>query len=164
MSHPARLSPSSYVGRAPIFLTICTRLRQRYFEDRDTATFVRDEILSLACLHRVDVLVYCLMPDHLHALVSGKETDSDLPRLVHAIKQRTSSRFKQTHGAPLWQPSFFDRTLRPDEDVRRVMHYIIMNPVRAGLVRELDDYPLWGSSVLTRTAMLDAIGEVVSWS
>jgi REP element-mobilizing transposase RayT len=165
MSHPARLRPSCYLGRTPVFFTICTWARRPHFTDGgNTASLVDIEILKIARAQQFNVLVYCLMPDHLHALVVGTDQAASFPQLVHALKQRTSYRFKRALGTPLWQPSFFDRTLRPDEDPRRVMHYIVMNPVRAGLVRRPEDYPLWGSSELTRTEVLDAIGDVISWS
>ena len=47
-------------------------------------------------------------------------------------------------GSP-WQRSFHDRALRSEEDVRQVANYILMNPVRAGLVDEPSEYLLSGS-------------------
>ena len=36
-----------------------------------------------------------------------------------------------------------DRALRRDEDLLAVARYIVANPLRAGLVRRVGDYPLW---------------------
>jgi hypothetical protein len=33
--------------------------------------------------------------------------------------------------------------LRRDEDLRAVARYVILNPVRAGLVQRVGDYPHW---------------------
>jgi hypothetical protein len=41
----------------------------------------------------------------------------------------------------LGQDGYWDRVLRPDEDVLPVADYIAMNPVRAGLVERPEDYP-----------------------
>jgi REP element-mobilizing transposase RayT len=43
----------------------------------------------------------------------------------------------------LWQKGFHDRALRRDEDVRTVARYTVLNPVRAGIVSRIWDYPLW---------------------
>jgi hypothetical protein len=57
----------------------------------------------------------------------------------------------------LWQPSFFDRTLRSDESICEVIRYIVQNPIRAGLVERAEDYPYWGSSVYSRQQILEYI-------
>ncbi len=44
---------------------------------------------------------------------------------------------------PIWQKGFHDRALRRDEDIRAVARYMVMNPVRAGTVSRIWDYPLW---------------------
>lgn len=33
--------------------------------------------------------------------------------------------------------------MRREDDLRAAARYIIMNPVRAGLVEKVGDYPLW---------------------
>ncbi|MNN88845.1 hypothetical protein D3C81_2065800 [compost metagenome] len=43
----------------------------------------------------------------------------------------------------LWQKGFHDRALRREEDLVRVARYVVANPLRAGLVEKLGDYPLW---------------------
>jgi len=42
------------------------------------------------------------------------------------------------------QREFFDHVLRSDESIHSKVQYICENPVRKGLVQEIDDYPwLW---------------------
>jgi REP element-mobilizing transposase RayT len=41
------------------------------------------------------------------------------------------------------QRAFYDHALRQDEDVQGVARYIVANPLRAGLVENIGDYPLW---------------------
>ena len=43
----------------------------------------------------------------------------------------------------LWQRGYHDRALRRDEDLKAAARYIVMNPLRAGLVKRPGDYPLW---------------------
>ena len=47
---------------------------------------------------------------------------------------------------PLWQDSYYDHVVRPEENLSAIARYIIENPVRAGLARSPFDYPFVGSS------------------
>ena len=59
-------------------------------------------------------------------------------------------------GITLWQDGFYDRILRRDEDSLDVAAYIVANPVRAGLVHRVTDYPYSGSSVCS----LEDLGQI----
>lgn len=85
------------------------------------------------------------MPDHLHLLVEGSE-QSDLSRFMKAFKQVTSFRYKQRVGQPLWQPSYYDHVIRNEQDAQQAFAYILENPVRAGLVDDIGDYPFLGGA------------------
>ena len=43
----------------------------------------------------------------------------------------------------LWQKAFYDHAVRKDEDVRGIARYIVANPLRSGLVKNIGDYPHW---------------------
>jgi hypothetical protein len=43
----------------------------------------------------------------------------------------------------VWQTSFHDHALRREEDVLSVARFVVANPLRAGLVKSLRDYPHW---------------------
>jgi REP element-mobilizing transposase RayT len=84
------------------------------------------------------------MPDHLHALVELGES-GDLSLTMQHVKGRTSRQAGirlQRHGR-LWSKGFHDHALRREEAVADVIRYIIANPVRAGLVKQIADYPYW---------------------
>jgi hypothetical protein len=55
------------------------------------------------------------------------------------------------------QRSFFDRTLRHDDEPWQLIRYIVNNPVRAALVSAPDEYRWWGSTIYTRQQIMDAI-------
>lgn len=64
------------------------------------------------------------------------------------FKQKTSYYFKRVTGYKLWQENYHEHVLRNDEDVEKVIKYILHNPVRAGIVRNYYDYPYSGSLVI----------------
>ncbi|VXC10327.1 REP-associated tyrosine transposase [Pseudomonas sp. 8O] len=88
-------------------------------------------------------LAWVVMPDHLHWLVQLERTPLD--ELMRRIKGRSARRINQylSRLGPLWQHGFHDRALRQEEDLQTVARYVIANPVRAGLVKRVADYPLW---------------------
>jgi len=100
---------------------------------------------------------YCWMPDHVHLLLEATSPESDLSRLMNTWKQATGYAHKQATGKQLWQTGYYDHVLRADEDRLRVIEYLIANPVRAGLVTDVVDYPFWGSGVWTREELIEAI-------
>jgi putative transposase len=81
------------------------------------------------------------MPDHLHVLVQGDRPSADLLSFVKTFKHKTTFHFRAKTGKTLWQMSFFDHLLRTAEDLSETVEYILLNPVRAGLVRRRHDYP-----------------------
>ena len=47
---------------------------------------------------------------------------------------------------PLWQDSYYDHVVRPEENLAGIACYIIQNPVRARLVASPLEYPFSGST------------------
>ena len=87
-------------------------------------------------------LAYVVMPDHLHWLIDLKR--GELAIAVRLLKGRSSRELgRHGHGGRVWQAGFYDHALRSDEGVIEVARYIIANPLRAGLVERVADYPLW---------------------
>ena len=87
-------------------------------------------------------LAWVLMPDHFHGLVSLAE-GADLAALMRELKGASARELNERLGrrGSFWQPSFYDHALRNEEDRLAVARYIVANPLRAGLVRRLGNYP-----------------------
>jgi hypothetical protein len=43
----------------------------------------------------------------------------------------------------IWQAGYFDHAIRNEKHLRSVARYIVANPLRAGLVDEVAQYPHW---------------------
>ena len=157
VSHPARLTSDCYVGRFRHFLTACTYKRRLYFRDVALVGHVRTHFLRTAMQESIEILAYCFMPDHLHLLVTGATENADVRRFIRLAKQLSGYEFHQHRQTSLWQPSYFDRALRGEDDTEAVVAYIVANPVRAQLVERADDYPFWGSDKYTRQEILEFV-------
>ncbi|WP_336884798.1 REP-associated tyrosine transposase [Frateuria defendens] len=94
------------------------------------------------------LLCWVLMPDHWHGLVELGEHDG----LTLAMARFKSLVSRNVHAAigmrHVWARGFHDRALRHDESVLTAARYIVTNPVRAGLVSRVGDYPYWNCAWL----------------
>jgi REP element-mobilizing transposase RayT len=86
------------------------------------------------------------MPDHLHWLFQSL-TSRHISTAVNNVKSLTARELNRRNSrfGPIWQKGFYDRAIRSDDDVVVIARYIIANPIRAGIVRQVGDYPLWDS-------------------
>jgi REP element-mobilizing transposase RayT len=83
------------------------------------------------------------MPDHIHFFVRG-DAHFDLIKWLNGLKRAMSVAVGATVKRPLWQPGFFDRVLRNEETYAQKWEYVQQNPVRAGLVDSVQEWPYQG--------------------
>jgi len=130
-------------------ITTTTHLRQRLFADFITARIAVRALNHPQTLGSSAVSAWVLMPDHFHVLLQLGDVD-DLSRLVNRLKSRIGREVnRHLHRAgPVWQCGFHEHLLRKEEDLRNVARYVVMNPLRAGLVRRVSEYPHWDAAWL----------------
>ncbi|MGH9383754.1 MAG: REP-associated tyrosine transposase [Vicinamibacterales bacterium] len=161
-NRPPRLREFAYRGLYQYFITVCVRDRRPVFTELQCGRKVADQFLRIAEDENFAVLAYCVMPDHFHSVVEGLTEDADLRRTMHRWKLVTGHWWRRrVDRTMLWQEGFFDHILREEDPVVNVIQYVVANPVRAGIVNNVMDYPLVGSScydlrALARDCGLDA--------
>ena len=96
------------------------------------------------------------MPDHVHLLVEGLAQESDGRQFIRVLKLCTGHQWAAMHGAPLWQRYGYERVLRAEEDTLAVVRYILENPLRAGLVKNPEEFPYSGSGSYSMEELVDA--------
>lgn len=124
-------------------VTVVTRHRQTFFNDHKMARGVARTISELESLGACHNWCYVVMPDHIHWMFSLRDTHT-LGQTVRMLKGKTS----RLAGVTLWQRSFHDHALRNDEDLLPTARYVIANPLRAGLVERVGDFPYWNAAWL----------------
>jgi len=157
MSRPPRVEGFDYLGPYRYFVTFCTFDRRDVLSDVVTAQSVLSQFRRTSRRNKFAILAYCLMPNHVHLLVEGRTARSDLRGYIKALKQSSGQRYAAHAKRPLWQEGYYDRVLRPDDDVTTVARYIVDNPVRAGLARAAADYPFVGSDVWKLEELIDSL-------
>jgi putative transposase len=152
-----RLPDAAYREGLACLLTFCTAGRRRVFEDPGLVALVWTQILLAADQEGMSVSAYCFMPDHVHLVVETKAERGDVTRFCRRAKQLAGYYFRQQTGTALWQPSWHDRVLRRADDVLDAIRYVVDNPIRAGLVDDVADYPYLGSGSVSREALMASL-------
>ncbi|RZI85382.1 MAG: transposase [Rubrivivax sp.] len=114
----------------------------------NTASAVAQCFHSTALWGDATALAWVLMPDHAHWLVQLGENNC-LASVVNRVKSasaRTANGAEGRRAGRVWAPSYFERHIRSDDDLAIVARYICENPLRAGLVASLSEYPFWYSA------------------
>ena len=125
-------------------VTFTTAHRRAIFLDpliaRDTCRWLS----APAAWGDASLLAWVLMPDHWHGILQlgGRST---LSTVVGQAKGRVARgiRVLHPHIEMVWQSGFHDRALRSDADLLPAARYVVANPLRAGLVCRIGNYPYW---------------------
>ncbi len=129
-------------------LTTTTHGRKPIFREFQLACCAAREIRSISDSEIVEVIAWVVMPDHIHLLVVLN--GDDLAALMRRLKSCSAigiNRLRNVSG-PVWQKGYHDHALRADEDLRKAARYLVANPLRAGLVDAIGDYPFWDATWL----------------
>ena len=124
----------------------CTAGRRRFFAN---LKYGREVVRTLKWLHDERIgrsLAFTVMPDHVHWLMQLSGTKS-LSACVNIMKSFAARRIVADGlvVGPIWQRGYMDRAIRRERDLVRVARYIVANPLRAGIVENIGQYPLWDS-------------------
>ncbi len=92
------------------------------------------------------VLAWVLMPDHYHVLLQlGAETSlQTVMKRANLILALTLNKATKRHGA-VWQSAYHDHAVRKEENLESIVRYVVANPLRAGLVDDIGQYPFWNT-------------------
>lgn len=85
---------------------------------------------------------YCIMPNHVHFLITTFSNAPELSRINQNWKKYTARRanlFLNRTGK-FWQEESYDRVVRDEEEFWAHYLYIINNPVKAGFVKNWEDW------------------------
>ena len=136
-------------------------LGQCRFNDPRLAQMVED---SLRHFHndRYELLAWCVMPNHVHALVDVRMTPLDkmIQSWKHFVATRALRILRSERRTPIrlveqtnpdepnqssalqsfWQREYWDTFMRNEEQKRKAVHYIENNPVKARLCRTPEEW------------------------
>ena len=110
---------------------------------RDYFGFI--ELLKDTCeMWKMRVAAYCLMPNHYHLLV--QTPDANISRCMRHIDGVYTQRFNRNHhcDGQLFRGRYKSILIDADHYLLQLVRYIHRNPLKAGLVDDMDRY-VWSS-------------------
>lgn len=119
------------------------RRQRTFFDETDYSAYI-GLIRDLKVIFGVDILAYCLMPNHVHLVAVPVEKQS-LARLFGTAHHRYAKRVNAIHDwrGHLWQERFYS-VVMDESHALTAMRYVELNPVRAGLCDRAEEWP-WSS-------------------
>ena len=142
-----RLEAPCYRGQTDVHWTSCIEGRRVGWLTPAFHQQFREVLLHAAVRYGCVVPIYCLMPDHIHLLLSGLRDDSDTYLAMRFLRKHTAPKLRPMK----YQEQAYDHVLRDGERDRyafeTVCWYIAENPVRAKLCSQGSEYPFCGSMV-----------------
>jgi len=140
------------------FFTLVTHERREILTTDLGRSALRTAIQTVRAEHPFRITAVVLLPDHLHAvweLPAGDMDYSSRWRLIKSFFTRLwieqggeegfveRSRTRKGERA-VWQRRFYEHTCRDDDDLKRCVDYVHVNPLKHRLVDRVIDWP-WSS-------------------
>jgi REP element-mobilizing transposase RayT len=98
-----------------------------------------------------DLDSFTIMSNHVHVVLTPLEKSDgsyhSLARILHSIKSFTSNQANRILGleGAFWQHESYDHYVRDPEELLRIRRYVLNNPVKAGLIDSIENWP-WSYS------------------
>jgi putative transposase len=156
MAAPPRLSEILLPQEKAItyFVTLCVTERS----DVLATDHKFDSIKAVtAQISRWNVLAGVVVPDHIHFVVTPAE---DRGLSISDFSTAFKRLLRKALSEQGWQRQrgCFDRVLRSDENFHNKWLYMAQNPVRAGLVSKVEDWPYYFGSIPEQQSVGEAVG------
>jgi putative transposase len=146
-SRPPRRLDIVFARNPLYFVTCCTYRRRPHLANEH----VHDAFIRFGKRAQSDFAVaggrYVILPDHVHLFVA-LPPDIKLGDWVGTLKRILAQEIDTADSRdPMWQRGFFDHVLRSKESYAEKWNNVRENPVRAGLVKNADDWAFCGEIV-----------------
>lgn len=145
----------AHIPGGTFFFTLVTHQRKPLFDSNVGRSLLGECFRQAIQRWPMNVNAIVLLPDHLHAIWSLPTGDSAYSRRWSWIKKEFTKRWLLDSGDEcsvsqgrqkerrrgIWQPRFWEHTIKDEDDFERHFDYIHYNPVKHGLVRCPHEWP-----------------------
>jgi len=131
----------NFVKGGTYFFTLVTYHRMKVFTDELYSQAFLTPLEKVQTYHLFILIAFCVLPDHVHLLLSLSEEDSDFSSRIKEIKKKTTLAIRNLTGTSdfcVWQDRFWEHTIRDENDFLRHFDYIHYNPIKHGYSDTLD--------------------------
>lgn len=120
--------------------------RQALFNGKNDFLFYLDGLGRYQLKYRISLFHYCLMTNHVHLLIRSHDADDSITKFMHGVQMSYARYFIKKHEATghVFEDRFKHLHIDSEGYLLECGRYIERNPLRAGMVENLRDYP-WSS-------------------
>ena len=143
----------NYVPGGTYFFTVVSYGRRPFLTSDAARRCLRNAIHETRERWPFNVIAVVLLPDHWHTVWSLPAADDNFSLRMQKVKEGfTKAYVKIARGAgevpfarpergqrTVWQPRFWEHTVRDEADLKRCVDYVHWNPAKHGLVRRVAD-------------------------
>ena len=129
----------------PYHVTQRGNARRAVFETDSDRLVYLSLLQEFARLHRLDILGYCLMRNHVHLIALPRRLDS-MPRVLRCVHGRYAAYLnaRRTASGHVWQGRYYSCPM-DENHLWTALRYIEGNPVRAHIADPAESY-IWSSA------------------
>ena len=112
------------------------------FREPENYRFLLSRVKKYSSRFNITVIAYCFMPNHYHFLLRQEGMESISKFVQRTFNSYTKAFNKVFHRTgTLFEGSFKSIHIERDNHIIHLCRYIHRNPLEAGLVTNLDDWP-----------------------
>lgn len=116
--------------------------RERIFFSPDNYLYLLKLLKRYSQKYQITIIAYCLMPNHYHLLVR-QDGETAVSHLINVLFNAYVQAVNREYGrsGTLFGERFKDVQIEDEQYLKHLCRYIHANPVRAGIVTMLEDWP-----------------------
>ncbi|HAD82101.1 MAG: hypothetical protein A2509_05030 [Candidatus Edwardsbacteria bacterium RIFOXYD12_FULL_50_11] len=125
----------------PHFITIVSSARRKILLTGNIPTILIENLAFYRKLHDFKLIGFVIMPDHVHLIIYPQGHNA-INTILHDYKSYTAQiiNIELKQKGSFWHKGFNDRLIRSHEELNNELRYIHNNPLKAGLVDNIEDY------------------------
>jgi putative transposase len=138
-------TPRQFTHELPYHVACRCNNKNFYFQDPFTFELYKTVLTKSMQRMKFQIYAYVLMSNHIHLVLQTSPLRS-LDTVMHHINLNFSKKYNKLRGrcGHLWMNRYGAKLISSPEYLIATMRYVMKNPIRAGIVTDLNDWP-WSS-------------------
>ncbi len=156
--------PHWFVSNAIYIVTGSTLDKKLLLNSEEKCRQFCETLISRAGLLKWSLDAWAVMPNHYHFVARSPENAVTLKSLiqgVHSISAKFVNQMDATPGRRVWH-NYWDTCIRSETSYYARLQYVMMNPVKHGLVQNPEDYQFSSYKYFLESSESELQGKVLS--
>ena len=141
--------------------------KQAIFLEKSNYDYFLEKLEYYKDEYEIELLAYCLMPNHFHLFVRQLKEESSITEFISALLNSYTKSINKSYkrSGTLFESKTKSKQIIDDAYFKWVIKYILENPVKAGLAAAITDWEYSNAKDLlgVRNGSLITIKEVASY-